>query len=173
MRSVLLLFSLALAGCSMSDELGPVAGAPTIALVNAAGASTGAVQVEHRSGGANLRIAVQGLPPGDHALHLHAVGRCDVPKFESAGPHWNPEGRQHGHLNPQGPHLGDLPNLALGPDGKGSIAVPLAGPRAEVEPVLFDADGTAIVIHAAADDHRTDPSGNSGARIACGVLTRS
>ena len=67
---------------------------------------------------------------------------------------------------------GDLPNLSLGADGKGSLTVPLAGPRAEVEPILFDTDGTAIVIHAAADDHRTDPSGSSGARIACGVLTR-
>ena len=165
MRSVLMLFPLLLAGCAMSDELGPVAGAPTIALVNAAGASTGVVQVEHRSGGANLRIAVQGLPPGEHGLHLHAVGRCDAPKFESAGGHWNPESRLHGHLNPQGPHLGDLPNLTVSANGHGAINFRIAG-------LINDADGTALVVHANPDDYRTDPSGNSGDRIACAVVAR-
>lgn len=163
MRSILMLLPLMLAGCAMSDELGPVAGAPTIALVNTAGASTGAVQVEPRSGGANLRIAVQGLPPGDHGLHLHEVGRCDPPGFQTAGGHWNPEARQHGHLNPQGPHLGDLPNLTVSSSGHGAINFRIAG-------LIGDADGTALVIHAAPDDYRTDPSGNSGDRIACAVL---
>jgi len=162
-RSILMLLPFALAGCAMSDELGPVAGAPTIALVNAAGAATGAVQVEPRSGGAYLRIAVQGLPPGDHGLHLHAVGRCDPPGFQSAGGHWNPEGRQHGHLNPQGPHLGDLPNLTVSANGHGAINFRIAG-------LMTDADGTSLVIHARPDDYRTDPIGNSGDRIACAVL---
>ena len=151
-----------LAGCATPDELGPIEG-QSIALVSTAGASVGAVQVEPRSGGAYLRIAVQGLPPGDHGLHLHAVGRCDGPKFESAGGHWNPEARQHGHLNPQGPHLGDLPNLTVSANGHGAINFRIAG-------LVADADGTALVIHAGPDDYRTDPSGNSGDRIACAVL---
>ena len=164
MRPILMLLPLVLAGCAMNDELGPVAGLPTTAMVNAAGASTGAVQVEMRSGGANLRIAVQGLPPGEHGLHLHAVGRCDAPGFQSAGDHWNPEGRRHGHLNPQGPHLGDLPNLTVSANGHGAINFRIAG-------LLNDADGTALVVHANPDDYQTDPSGNSGDRIACAVLT--
>lgn len=165
MRPILMLLPLVLAGCAMNDELGPVAGLPTIAMVNSAGASTGAVQVEMRSGGANLRIAVQGLPPGEHGLHLHAVGRCDPPGFLTAGDHWNPENRRHGHLNPQGPHLGDLPNLTVSANGHGAINFRIAG-------LINDADGTALVVHANPDDYQTDPSGNSGDRIACAVLAR-
>ena len=163
MRPILMLMPFVLAGCAMNDELGPVAGLPSIALVNGAGATTGAVQVQPRDGGANLRIAVQGLPPGEHGLHLHAVGRCDRPGFQSAGGHWNPEARQHGHLNPQGPHLGDLPNLTVSANGHGAINFAIAG-------LIGDADGTALVIHAGPDDYKTDPSGNSGDRIACAVL---
>jgi Cu-Zn family superoxide dismutase len=106
-------------------------------------------------------------------VHLHQTGRCDAPDFASAGPHWNPTSHQHGRLNPQGPHLGDLPNLQVAANGSGRIdfVVPVpAGTAAGANPLL-DADGTALVIHAAADDLWTDPSGNSGARIACGVLT--
>jgi superoxide dismutase, Cu-Zn family len=142
-------------------------------LLSADGSAKGNATLSVAGDGLELRIDATDLPAGEHGLHLHTVGRCNAPDFASAGPHLNPHAKQHGTANPQGSHLGDLSNLALGPDGKGSIAVPLAGPRAEVEHVLFDADGTAIVIHAAADDHRTDPTGNSGARIACGVLTRS
>ena len=164
MRNLLMLLPLTLAGCAMNDELGPVAGAPTIALVNGAGASVGGVQMVPQDGGAYLRIAVEGLPPGDHGMHLHAVGRCDGPGFTSAGAHWNPDSKQHGHLNPQGPHLGDLPNLTVSANGRGAINFRIAG-------LVGDPDGTALVIHAAPDDMRTDPSGNSGDRIACAVLS--
>lgn len=120
-----------------------------------------------------VRVTVRGFAPGIYGVHLHQIGRCEAPDFESAGPHWNPGGRQHGRLNPQGPHLGDLPNLEVRANGAGRIdfevRVP-AGTEAGANPLL-DADGTAVVIHAAADDERTDPGGNSGARIACGVLT--
>jgi Cu-Zn family superoxide dismutase len=98
---------------------------------------------------------------------VHAVGRCDPPGFESAGPHWNPTGREHGSQNPRGQHLGDLPNLLVGADGEGSFDLGIAG--ADLRAML-DTDGAALVIHAGADDYRTDPSGNSGARIACGVF---
>lgn len=121
-----------------------------------------------------VRLTVRGFNAGTYGVHLHQAGRCEAPDFASAGPHWNPSERQHGRLNPQGPHLGDLPNLEVRANGTGRIDfdVPVpAGTAADANP-LADADGTAIVIHAAADDERTDPSGNSGARIACGVLTQ-
>lgn len=162
MRPLILLLVSIPAGCAISDELGPIKG-PSIALVNPAGSTTGAVQAEPRPTGTYLRIAVQSLPPGEHGLHLHAVGRCDGPAFESAGAHWNPAGRQHGHLNPGGAHLGDLPNLTVSANGHGAINFLVAGQ-------LSDADGTSLVVHARPDDYRTDPSGNSGDRIACAVL---
>ena len=117
-----------------------------------------------------LHVQAQGLPPGTHGIHIHAVGRCEAPDFQSAGPHWNPTSRQHGRDNPQGAHHGDLPNITIGADGRGMLHADVAGASwAE----LLDADGAAVVIHATADDYRTDPSGNSGGRIACGVIQRS
>lgn len=115
-----------------------------------------------------LLVDVRDLPPGPHGLHIHTVGRCDPPGFTTAGAHWNPTGRQHGDMNPQGPHAGDFRNLVVGRDGKGTLSADVPGSFAS----LIDEDGAAIVIHAAADDYHTDPSGNSGARIACGVFAR-
>lgn len=164
MRPFTLLLSAALiSSCALPDELGPIEG-PSVALVNAAGASTGAVQSEQRATGTYLRIAVQGLAPGEHGLHLHAVGRCDGPAFQSAGAHWNPASRQHGHLNPQGAHAGDLPNLTVSANGHGALNFLVTGGP------LADADGTSLVVHARPDDYRTDPSGDSGDRIACAVI---
>ncbi|MEA3032892.1 MAG: superoxide dismutase, Cu-Zn family, partial [Sphingomonadales bacterium] len=127
-----------------------------------------------RAAGHSLRVRVTaaGLAPGTYGVHLHAIGRCDGPGFASAGPHWNPTARQHGKENPMGKHMGDLPNLVVGGDGRGSYEYAIddarfVGPGGDA---LLDADGAAVVIHAQADDYRTDPSGNSGARIACGVL---
>jgi superoxide dismutase, Cu-Zn family len=120
--------------------------------------------------GIEVRVQAAGLAPGHYGVHLHAVGRCEGPGFESAGPHWNPTGRQHGKLNPQGPHLGDLDNLDVDESGAGRLEFRIAGTPISGPQGLLDADGAAVVIHANADDYRTDPSGNSGARIACGVL---
>lgn len=124
-------------------------------------------------GGAGIEVRVQaaGLPAGHYGVHIHAVGRCEGPAFESAGPHWNPTGRRHGRLNPEGHHLGDLDNLDVDESGAGRLEFRIDGALPGGEQGLFDADNAAIVIHAAADDYRTDPSGNSGARIACGVLS--
>ena len=166
MRKPMLIISTALlASCATPDELGPAGDGPVIALVNGAGASVGGVQAEPRPGGTYIRISVEGLPPGDHGLHLHAVGRCDGPAFQSAGGHWNPASKEHGHLNPAGAHAGDLPNLTVSTNGRGAINFLATGGA------LDDADGTSLVIHAKADDYKTDPSGNSGDRVACAVIS--
>lgn len=116
---------------------------------------------------------LRGLPPGEHGMHLHAVGRCDGPDFASAGAHWSPTPMQHGSTNQAGPHHGDLLNLTVGADS--SVVVKMSTPAGSLrgENPLLDADGAAIVIHATADDYKTNPSGNSGARIACGVVAGS
>jgi Cu-Zn family superoxide dismutase len=139
-------------------------------LHDAEGAAKGQLRMIERGERVQLELSVTGLPPGSHGVHLHAVGNCDAPGFASAGPHLNPHARMHGTLNPRGSHLGDLPNINVGRSGKGSLAAWLPGSVDELRPDLFDANGTAVVVHAAADDFRTDPSGASGARIACGVL---
>jgi Cu-Zn family superoxide dismutase len=123
--------------------------------------------------GDSLRVSIEaaGLAPGIYGAHVHSVGRCDPPAFESAGPHWNPSSRQHGRDNPRGQHLGDLPNLLVGTDGRGSFEFTIPGASLHGGGRrAMDADGAAVVIHARADDYRSEPSGNSGARIACGVL---
>ena len=120
--------------------------------------------------GLEIRVQAAGLAAGHYGVHLHATGRCDGPGFESAGPHWNPTGRQHGSLNPQGHHLGDLDNLDVDESGAGRLEFTIPGGSTSGAGGLLDADGAAVVIHAGADDYRTDPSGNSGARIACGTL---
>ena len=128
-------------------------------------------------GVAGVRIdgALTGVPAGMHGIHFHQTGRCDGPDFSSAGPHLNPTGAQHGLDNPRGPHAGDLPNVIANTNGQ--MVVDVATPRVILGSTgagaLFDGDGTALIIHAAADDQRTDPAGSSGERIACGVITRS
>ena len=120
--------------------------------------------------GLEVRVQAAGLPAGHYGVHLHEVGRCEGPAFASAGPHWNPTGRQHGSLNPAGHHLGDLDNLDVDEAARAGWNSRSPARAASGADGLLDADGASLVIHAAADDYRTDPSGNSGARIACGVL---
>jgi Cu-Zn family superoxide dismutase len=136
----------------------------------AAGALVARAMIWQARGGIEVRIQAAGLAPGHYGAHFHTVGRCEGPAFASAGAHWNPTGRQHGSLNPQGHHLGDLPNLDVDAHGAGRLEFVIAGATTSGADGLLDADGTALVIHAAADDYRTDPSGNSGARQACGVF---
>lgn len=166
----------ALAGCMAGEGADPAGRASTrwatAALADAAGASRGTATVTDSPAGLRLVIEASGLPQGGHGLHIHTAGRCDAPDFASAGPHWNPTGKMHGRDAANGPHWGDLPNLIVGTDGSGRIealipGTQLYGGRAP----LIDADGSAIMIHASADDYKTDPSGNSGGRIACGVFT--
>jgi len=120
----------------------------------------------------SVRLVVQStrLAAGTHGTHLHEAGRCDGPGFQTAGAHLNPSGRRHGLRSAQGPHAGDLPNLTVGPDRQGRMEATVAGSLTPGQAPLFDADGTALVVHAGADDQVTDPAGNSGARIACTVI---
>jgi Cu-Zn family superoxide dismutase len=167
----LLPLALVLPGCAVVDEL-PSQRLAQATLRQASGVPAGTAQLITNGAEVSLSVAVVGLTPGTHGAHLHTTGRCDGPDFATAGPHLNPGNRQHGSQNPAGAHLGDLPNVTTGAAGAGTVSATLRGTREEVLAQLFDADGTAIVVHADADDYRTDPSGNSGGRIACGVLTR-
>ena len=141
-------------------------------LYNANGAPVGTVAVFAAGEEVTINVTAIGLPKGAHGVHLHTAGACAAPSFASAGAHLNPRGMQHGSANPAGSHLGDLPNLVVDGYGAGAVTARLSGTRTEVMTALFDADGTALVIHADRDDYLTDPSGNSGTRIACAVLNR-
>lgn len=141
-------------------------------LLFANGSPAGTARLMRDGGGLSLMVNVSGMTPGPKGYHLHTAGRCEAPKFESAGGHLNPDNRKHGTLNPAGAHLGDLPNLQVGGSGSASATETVAGGEAAL-PSIFDADGTAVIVHAQADDYRTDPSGNSGERVACGVLRRT
>ena len=156
---------------------GPITDAPAVSLVGPEGNIVGSVQGGDSDQGAVMRIEARGLPPGVHGMHLHAVGLCEGPKFESAGAHWNPTEAQHGLEHPEGPHYGDLPNITVGEDGNFTGTVTIQGSylkesRMKAGPVeqILDADGAALVIHALPDDGTSQPSGASGDRIACAAL---
>lgn len=133
------------------------------------GVVVGLATLTEQSAGVRVVLTASKLSAGQHGWHLHAVGKCEPADFASAAGHFNPEGKQHGAQNPQGAHAGDLGNLSVGADGTARADVVAKVTLGTGASSLFDADGSAIVIHAAADDDKTDPSGNSGARIACGV----
>ena len=167
------LCGLAVAACVPNGSPGAPAPAWTEASARILAPSGGQLAVAsavQQNDGLRISVSASGLRPGSYGLHVHAVGRCEG-DFTSAGPHWNPTMRQHGSQNPQGPHRGDLPNLIVGANGQGEIAftIPDARLSGGVGGML-DADGAAIVVHAGPDDYRTDPRGNSGARIGCGVF---
>ncbi len=162
----------AVPACStMADLPEERVGSATLSL--ASGVPAGTVQLLAREDRVTLVVAATGLSEGEHGFHLHTTGACRRPDFSSAGGHLNPLGRTHGSLSDRGPHVGDMPNLTIRAGGSGSATVDLPGTRAQIEEWLFDADGTAVIIHAQPDDYRTDPTGNAGARIACGVIERS
>ncbi len=141
-------------------------------IVDAEGETVGVALLVEVPEGVLLTLKVEGLPPGEHGLHLHERGACEPPDFTGAGGHFNPFGKAHGLLNPEGPHAGDLPNLIVRPDGTAEMET--IASLVTLQPgrphSLLDEDGAALVIHEKPDDHRTDPSGASGARIACGAI---
>ncbi len=168
----------ALAGCMTDmggkpghESMAPAPGQAVATLTTPAGVVVGTARLSQTSGGIRLIVDATGLPPGTHGLHVHTVGRCEAPDFASAGGHWNPTMMKHGKDAPDGPHNGDLPNLIIGTNGKGHLEGTVPGSLMGGDMALMDTDSAAVVIHATADDYKTDPSGNSGGRIACGVVT--
>lgn len=147
-------------------------GGAVVELVNRNGQRVGGARLEDTPQGVRISIRVTGLTEGEHGLHFHEAGRCDPPGFESAGGHFAPHGRQHGFENPAGPHAGDLPNLRANAQGVADTSFVAASVRlnATQPEGLLREGGTALVVHARRDDYRTDPSGDSGDRIACGVV---
>jgi superoxide dismutase, Cu-Zn family len=142
-------------------------------VLNAKAEKIGTATLHEVQGGVRIDLDIAQLPPGIHALHVHAVGKCEGPDFKSAGPHFNPEGKKHGTQNPEGPHAGDLPNFEVGADGRAKTSVVATrvslGDGANS---LFQSNGTALVIHEKEDDNLTDPAGNAGSRIACGPVQK-
>jgi Cu-Zn family superoxide dismutase len=142
-------------------------------LRDAQGKVVGTAILTPGAGGVKVVVSVSGVAPGMHGFHVHAVGKCEGPDFKSAGGHFNPAGKEHGLANPKGWHAGDMPNVWVGPDGSGKGEFLAQGASLDPGPgTLFPDGGTSIVLHAAPDDMKSDPAGNAGARIACGVVTR-
>jgi Cu-Zn family superoxide dismutase len=161
------------AGCAAMTQPAVTDNRATAELRNAAGQVAGMATLTQTPGGVHIVVEAKGLSPGAKGVHIHEVGKCEPPQFTTAGGHFNPGSKPHGLLNPAGPHAGDLPNMTVGPDGSGRLEtttdrVTLAAGVTS----LFDADGSALVVHAAPDDFRTDPTGNSGGRTLCGVITK-
>ena len=140
---------------------------------DASGRELGALSLADGNGGITVSGTLRGLPPGEHGIHIHMTGACDAPAFTTAGGHWNPTTKMHGSQNPQGPHFGDLMNITVGADSSATVQLTTMGGTLNGADMLMDADGAAVVVHAAGDDYKTDPSGNSGDRVACGVINKS
>ncbi len=174
-RAVLAVFApLALmASCGGGSETRGAAPTATAELHDASGRDVGTARFAEDGEGVRILLELHGMSEGVKGVHIHETGSCEPPDFTSAGGHFNPEGKQHGKDNPLGPHAGDLPNGEVGKDGTGrfdttSDRITLGTGSGS----LFDADGSALVVHVGPDDYKSDPSGNSGARVACGVVRK-
>lgn len=141
------------------------------AFKTADGKDAGSAELVQTTAGVLVKLSVKGLPPGEHAFHIHAVGKCEAP-FTTAGGHFNPGGKKHGMMAADGLHAGDMPNLHIPADG--ALVVEVLNPAVTLEKgkpnSLFGPDGTALVVHAGKDDYKTDPTGDAGGRIACAVV---
>jgi len=164
------LFLAAAMAFSLSGSSDPAASAE---IMNGQGQKIGSATFTETPDGVQIHVQVSKLPPGVHAMHLHNVGNCHGPEFKSSGPHFNPFGKKHGTKNPDGPHAGDLPNFEVKADGTAEVDVTAKlVTLKEAKNSLFQAGGTCLMIHEKADDEVSDPAGNAGERLACGVIKK-
>ncbi|SEM73023.1 superoxide dismutase family protein [Lihuaxuella thermophila] len=167
--AIAFLLSALASGCS---EGGPQSLTAFADLYDAKGQKIGTAQLKEAKNGVEIRLSASHLPPGKHGYHIHETGKCEAPDFKSAGGHFNPEQKKHGEHNPEGHHAGDLTNLTVSEDGQVNDTQIAEHVTLEKNKAvsLLKAGGTALVIHEKEDDLKTDPAGNSGKRIACGVI---